>query len=122
MNLTEVTFDDARPFDGYGPGFFRVGGERVEGALVLHAGGLVRWKGLSDPAPLVALADSVDVVLLGTGTDIAHAPADLRAAVEEAGPGLEVMSSPAACRTYNVLVGEGRRVAAAVLPVDEVPR
>ena len=116
MDLNEVTYGAARAFDGYGPGFFRVGGEVVEGALVLHPGGLVPWDG-RDPAPLVALADEADFVLMGTGAEIAHAPPDLRAAVEGAGLGLDVMSSPAACRTYNVLIGEGRRLAAAVLPV-----
>ncbi|MEM7490629.1 MAG: Mth938-like domain-containing protein [Pseudomonadota bacterium] len=117
MNLTEVTFDDARPFDGYGPGFFRVGGEVVEGALILHPGGLAPWDAYGDAGALAALADRVDVVFVGTGAEIAHVPGDLRAAVEGAGLGLEVMNTPAACRTYNVLVGEGRRVAAAVLPV-----
>ncbi|MBM2576089.1 Mth938-like domain-containing protein [Jannaschia sp. Os4] len=116
MDLTELSFDDARPFDGYGPGFFRIGGEVVRGGVVLHAGGLSAWDG-ADPAPLVALRDAVDVVLLGTGAEIAHASGDLRAAVEGAGLGLEVMSTPAACRTYNVLVNEGRRVAAAVRAV-----
>ncbi|WP_298435672.1 Mth938-like domain-containing protein [uncultured Jannaschia sp.] len=117
MNLTEVTFDDAQPFDGYGPGFFRIGGEVVEGATLLHAGGRRAWDGFTDAAALTALAGDVDVILVGTGTEIAHVPGDLRAAVEDAGLGLEVMNTPAACRTYNVLVGEGRRVAAAVLPV-----
>jgi len=51
------------------------------------------------------------------GQDIAHAPTGLRAQIEAAGMGLEVMNSPAACRTYNVLVSEGRRVALAALPV-----
>ena len=117
MNLTEMTFDDARPFDGYGPGFFRVGGEVVRGALLLHPAGMGPWGGTGDAAALTALAGQIDVVFVGTGSEIAHVPGDLRAAVEGAGMGLEVMNTPAACRTYNVLVGEGRRVAAAVLPV-----
>lgn len=117
MHLTELTFDDARPFDGYGPGFFRVGGDVCEGALILHQAGLSGWAGFADAAPLLALAGAVDVILVGTGAEIANVPADLRAAIEEAGMGLEVMNTPAACRTYNVLVGEGRRVAAAVLPI-----
>lgn len=117
MNLTEVDFDGARPFDGYGPNFFRIGGEIVEGAVLVYPGGQAAWAGLSDPQPLVLLAGQIDVVLVGTGAEIAHVPPDLRAAVEGAGVGLEVMSTSAACRTYNVLVGEGRRVAAAVLPI-----
>lgn len=118
MHLTEVDFDDVRPFDGYGPNFFRIGGDIVEGAVLVYPGGQLPWSGLSDPRPLVRLAGQIDVVFVGTGSEIAHVPTDLRAAVEGAGLGLEVMNTPAACRTYNVLVGEGRRVAAAVLPVD----
>jgi uncharacterized protein len=117
MNLHEVIYDDVPPFEGYGPEGFRIGGQVHRGALIVHGTRVVGWGGTDDAAPLVRLAGTVDVVLLGTGPRIAHAPGDLRAAVEEAGMGLEVMDSPAACRTYNVLVGEGRRVAAAVLPV-----
>jgi uncharacterized protein len=51
------------------------------------------------------------------GSEIAHLPHALRSALESAGIGAEVMSSPQACRTYNVLLGEGRRVGLAVLPV-----
>ncbi len=118
MNLTEVEFDGARPFDGYGPGFFRIGGDVVQGALILHSGGVLPWGGYDDVAALAGLAAQVDVVFVGTGSEIAHVPRDLREAVEAAGLGLEVMATPAACRTFNVLVGEGRRVAAAVLPID----
>ncbi len=118
MQLTEMTFDDARPFDGYGPGFFRVGGDVVQGAVIVHPGGLRGWGGYADADALTAFAGQVDVIFVGTGTEIAHIPRELREAVEATGLGLEAMSTPAACRTYNVLVGEGRRVAAAVLPVD----
>lgn len=75
------------------------------------------WGGLADIDTLLALEGDVDVIFLGMGAEIAHAPADVRAAIEGAGMGLEVMNTPAACRTYNVLLSEGRRVALAVLPV-----
>lgn len=117
MNITDVDFDNVRPFDGYGPGFFRIGGDVVRGSLILHAAGLHPWGGYGDVAALLRLTPQVDVVLLGTGSDIAHIANDFRLAIEEAGLGIEVMATPAACRTYNVLIGEGRRVAAAVLPI-----
>ncbi|WP_445811201.1 Mth938-like domain-containing protein, partial [Yoonia sp.] len=59
----------------------------------------------------------VDVVFVGTGAEIAHLPADFRNTLEQAGIGVESMASPAACRTYNVLLSEGRRVAVALIPV-----
>lgn len=117
MQLTEITYTEAQPVEGYGPGFFRIGGQVLHGACLItpwEAGG---WGGLEDAAALLALAGRVDVIFLGMGADIAHPPAALRQQMETADIGLEVMSSPAACRTYNVLLSEGRRVALALLPV-----
>lgn len=56
-----------------------------------------------------------EVVLLGTGERLRFPPAAVTRALAETGIGLEVMDTGAACRTYNVLAGEGRRVAAALL-------
>lgn len=117
MRINEVVFDDARPFDGYGPGFFRVGGTVHQGHLIVWRNGLRSWEGYGDAAALLALSAEIDVVLVGTGEQIAFPPADFRSTLEEAGIGVEMMASPAACRTYNVLLAEGRRVAAAVLTV-----
>ena len=117
MRMNEVSFDDSRPVDGYGPGFFRIGGEVMQGAVLLSPGGVAEWAGFDDAAAVVAKAAEVDFLLIGTGAAIAHAPPAFRQAVEAAGIGLEVMASPAACRTYNVLLAEGRRVGAAMLPV-----
>ena len=122
MRVTEVNFDGAVPIDGYGPGFFRVGNQVVEGPVLVTVERAMSWGGLDDIAALEALAGQVDVIFLGMGTDIAHAPHGLRDRLEALGMGVEVMNSPAACRTYNVLLSEGRRVAAAVLPVGEVLR
>lgn len=117
MRMNEVHFDDIRPIDGYGPGFFRVGGERVEGAILLTPARLLSWGGLDDDAAIREMAGEIDVLLVGTGTEIAHVPAAFRRAVEGVGIGVEAMATGPACRTYNVLVGEGRRVGAALLPV-----
>jgi uncharacterized protein len=116
--LTEIAFGAARPIDGYGPGFFRVGGEVLRGGVLVTAGGARLWGGYEDTAPLLALEGAVDVLLLGTGPDIAHAPPALRAMIEAKGIGVEAMASPAAARTFNVLLSEGRRIAAALLPVE----
>lgn len=67
----------------------------------------------------MALAGQIDVLFIGTGADIAHLPAALRQNLEEAGLGVEAMATPAAARTYNVLLSEGRRIAAALSPVAE---
>ncbi|ETX28772.1 Mth938-like domain-containing protein [Roseivivax isoporae] len=117
MRLNEITYTDAQPVDGYGPGFFRIGGQAIDGPLFLSARGTRAWGGFEDPAPLMEMASEIDVLFVGTGAEIAHLPRALREELEAAGIGVEVMSSPSACRTYNVLLSEGRRVALAVLPV-----
>ncbi|MCA3436711.1 MAG: Mth938-like domain-containing protein [Rhodobacter sp.] len=117
MRLTEITYSEARPIDGYGPGFFRVGGRVMQGAVLVSPRSSQGWGGLDDAATPLALADRIDVLFVGTGAEIAHLPAGFRRTLEEAGIGVEVMNSPAACRTYNVLLSEGRLIAVALLPV-----
>jgi uncharacterized protein len=117
MRLNEVTYTDAEPVEGYGPGFFRVGGKVVEGGVLTGPTGTKPWGGYEDLETLMPLVGQIDVLFVGTGAEIAHIPASLRAPLEEAGLGLEVMNSPSAARTYNVLLSEGRRIALAMIPV-----
>ena len=117
MRLNEVTYTDALPIDGYGPGFFRIGGEVHDGPLAVLPDGITSWGGMEDATSLLTVAGAVDVLLIGTGPEVAHIPKGLRQPLEEAGLGVEVMASPQACRTFNVLLGEGRRVAIALMPV-----
>lgn len=117
MQLTEISFDTVTPIDGYGPGFFRVAGQVIQGGTLVTATRAVAWAGYDDTAPLFVLADQIDVLFVGTGAEMAHLPAVFRSTLEEAGLAVEHMSSPAAARTYNVLLAEGRRIAAALLPV-----
>lgn len=116
MQLNEVSFDDVVPIDGYGPGFFRVGGQVFDGAVLIQSTSVSGWGGFDDVAPLLALAGKVDVLFIGTGSDITPIPTALRQQLEQAGLGVESMASPPAARTYNVLLSEGRRIAAALLP------
>ncbi|WP_166416070.1 Mth938-like domain-containing protein [Cochlodiniinecator piscidefendens] len=118
MQFSEIIYSDARPVDGYGSGFFRVGGEVFEGPIIVTPTGVLPWGGVEDHGPLCGLVDEIDVLFIGTGDEIAYPPKALKEAVEATGLGLEPMSSPSACRTFNVLVSEGRRVAIALLPVS----
>lgn len=117
MRLNEIHYDDSKPVDSYGPGFFRIGGQMFEGPICAFATGVTAWGGYDDLDGILAQKDSIDVLFVGTGAQIAHVPADFRSTLEEAGIGVEPMASPAACRTYNVLLSEGRRIAVALIPV-----
>ncbi len=117
MRLNEITYTDAKPMESYGPGFFRIGGEVLHGPIMVGPDGVKSWGGYDDAEVLLALVGQIDVLFVGTGADVAHLPSDLRDTLEAAGLGVEVMASPAACRTYNVLLSEGRRIALALIPV-----
>lgn len=117
MKMNPTQFGGAAAVDGYGPGFFRIGGRVIQGAVLVTGDGGAAWGGLDDRAPLMALAGRVDVLFLGMGAEAAHAPADLVAALRDAGVAVESMASPTAARTYNVTLSEGRRVACALLPL-----
>lgn len=117
MKVTPSDFGGAVAVEGYGPGFFRIGRTVIHGPVVVTAAGGAAWGGLEDRAPLLALSGRVDVLFIGMGPEVAHAPADLVAALRAGGVAVESLSSPTAARTYNVTLSEGRRVACALLPV-----
>ncbi len=117
MRLTEVTYGSARAIEGYGPGFFRVADHVLRGPCLITPWDAGPWGGYDDTVAPLSLVGRIDVLFVGTGSTIAHVPAAFREALEGQGIGVEAMASPAACRTYNVLLGEGRRVAVALIPV-----
>ena len=117
MRLNEVTYTDAKPVEGYGEGFFRIGGEVIYGPVITGPDGTAAWGGFDDAEALLRLAERIDVLFIGTGRDVAYLPPDLKQRLDDANIGAEIMASPAACRTYNVLLSEGRRIALALIPV-----
>ncbi len=121
MRMNEIQFEGQPPIDGYGAGGFRIGGVRIEGSVAALPASVGPWApGALDPeafAPFLAAADDIDVLLVGMGADVAALPRPTRDALEAAGIGVEIMATGAACRTYNVLLAENRRVAAALVAV-----
>jgi uncharacterized protein len=105
----------------YGPGFIEINKVRHTSPVLLTPERVEPWPvaGFDDIAeaafePLRALAP--EVALLGTGTRQRFPHPRLTRALMDARIGLEVMTTAAACRTYNILMAEGRKVAAALLP------
>ncbi|MCC9622801.1 Mth938-like domain-containing protein [Thalassospira sp. MA62] len=108
----------------YGDGLFRFGEEAVTGSIILSPTAVFSW-GVSNVDDIEAgsfdqvatqLRD-IDILLLGMGTKMQPVPMEWRAALKKQGIVLEPMDTGAACRTYNVLVSEERRVAAALIAV-----
>ncbi len=107
-------------FNAYGDDYVAVNGERHETSLIVLPERIVPWQVAGfdalqegDFALLAGLAP--EIVLLGTGPRLRFPDPRLARALADARIGLEVMDTRAACRTYNVLVAEHRRVAAALL-------
>lgn len=113
------------PIDAFGDGGFRIAGERHEGHVLIFGAQVSAWSAQADAKTLAAAdfgrflegADAPDMLVLGTGARLAHPPAEVRQAFREAGVGLEVVDTATACRTYNLLAGEGRRIGAALIAI-----
>ena len=118
MRLNEVILTDALPIEGYGAGYFRIGGKAHDAPLAVLPTGVTSWAGFEETKPFLNIAGQIDLLIVGTGGEISQIPNTLRAALENAGIGVEIMASAQACRTFNVLLGEGRRVGLAALPVS----
>ena len=110
------------PISSYGRGLFRTVGVEHRGSLLILPEATLPWdvisaEGLSldSFAPILRLGPSVGFVLLGTGARQIFPTPEIRAAFTSAGIGLEAMDTGAACRTYNVLLGEERVFAAALI-------
>lgn len=108
----------------YGNEGFRLDGNFHRGSLLLLPARARDWAPatLADVtvdslAPLLAGDAGIELLLLGTGADVAAVPKPVRAALAGAKIGVEGMATGAACRTFNVLVNEGRLVGAALLAV-----
>lgn len=106
-------------FTGYGKGYVAVNHTRFETPVLVLPESILPWEvsafaALSPEHFAGLLAHAPEIVLLGTGATL-HFPApSLTRALATAAVGLEVMDTHAACRTFNILTSEGRRVLAAI--------
>ena len=121
MEVTPVPAAGRLYIGGYGAGGFRIERQRYEGAILVHAGAVLPWSGKLEPdafRPLAEIEPAIELLIIGTGPRFELVPPGLRLAIKELGLAVDAMATPAACRTYNVVTGDGRRAAAALLPVD----
>ena len=124
MQLQHVAFSGQHLIEAYGEGGFRLSDGRHEGSVLLLPEGVETFSPRSmkevDRASLAAVAqqsDDIDIFILGSGQKQIFASAELQKYFIQHNIALEVMDSGAACRTYNILVSEGRKVAAAIIAV-----
>lgn len=116
---------DPAPVRSYRPGgFVFAHGFHYEGPVLILPDGVYAWPVQGeDPVggdgldALLDMISGLDFLVLGTGRTQVFPEPELRARFFEAGLGLEVMATDAACRTYNVLLEEERQFAAALIPL-----
>ena len=113
-----------RQIDAYGKGGFFFGGMSHRGSILALPSGVRAWPvrsvseiGEAALAPIIAEAEAIEILLLGTGDQPAFIEESVRAPLAAAGIRLDAMQTGAAARTYNVLIAEERRVAAALIAV-----
>jgi uncharacterized protein len=118
LHLTQA--EGQQLFTGYGPGYVSVNNVRYEQDLVVSPQSVSVWAvgtfediTAADFSFIAALG--VEIVIFGTGPTQRFPRAELMRALAASGAGVEIMESKAACRTYNILASEGRKVAAAIL-------
>ena len=122
MELNPAVPAGSRIIDAYFAGGFQVGGQRFSGSMLILPDGVMPWGvagveaiTLESLLPVRDVAPPVDVLLIGCGRRMALLSADLRRSLRGWGLTADMMDTTAACRTYNVLVSENRRAAAALI-------
>lgn len=125
MDVTPLIPEGRQIIQSYGPAGFKINGRVHNGGVIVYPEKTLEWLSSSFSALdesafdiLVPESNNIDVVLLGTGARQEFFSPKLKQALKEKGLSVEAMDSGAACRTYNVLMSEGRRVVAALLPVS----
>jgi uncharacterized protein len=126
MRFNQDSTSAAHVIRAYRQGEIKIDAEAHQQSVLISASSLERVPEIGSASDLDAdetaravtarlLALRPEIVLIGTGARQVFPPARIRAPFLEAGIGIEVMDSGAACRTFNVLVAEGRRVAALIV-------
>jgi uncharacterized protein len=121
MKFSEFDTDAGPLIEAHEPGQVRIQGHHYRGTLALTAGrvlpdwGPAQFEQLEQVHFEAIAALSPQVVVLGTGARQRFPDPALYAGLLERGIGIEIMDTGAACRTYNILAGEGRRVVAALI-------
>ncbi len=126
MEIAPLVAHDRQVVQAYGQGGFRVSDRDWPGAIIVFPTRTVVWTPgsfadltLSAFEPVRDASDPpIELLLIGCGARMALIKSQLRAELRAWGLAIEPMDTGAACRTYNLLVAEERRVAAALLPLD----
>jgi uncharacterized protein len=125
MDVTPLIHKDRQVIQSYAPGQFKVSDTVFSGPVIVMPDRTVSWDVLPEFSSLDLesfklledISNDIDLVLVGCGSSMQLIPNEIKYTLADFSLTLESMDTGAACRTYNVLMAEGRRVAAAMLPL-----
>lgn len=124
MQFKEVTSQEETAIASYGDGSFRIGEQRTKGSILITPKGYYPWDAvdiseisLENLKRITDQAEDIDILLIGAGDNMTFLNRQLRKSLEEATIAVDIMATGAAARTYNILLAEGRKVAAALIAV-----
>lgn len=125
MDITPLINKEHQLIQAYGPGRFTISGTVFEHAVFVRPEATEAWPapqtvaaiGAADFAASLTQGRMPDVILFGTGGTSARLDPAVRRSLRDQGIGVDAMDTGAACRTYNVLMAEGRDVCAFLLPI-----
>ena len=129
MDVTPLIKSGTNIIQSYQGGRFQISGRFFDSAIIVTPEEVIEWKTANGVAvenletltiegfaAAQNLRDQYDVFLLGTGAQMQFLPRNINAALTQPNISFDCMATGAACRTYNVLMAEGRRVAAFLFP------
>lgn len=120
MDITPLLKPEQKIIQSYGAGFFRVNGVIFKCPILICGDDVSEWKCGDDICNLspdiLSLKNSIEILLIGTGKNSPIIPPSKRQHLIGLGFPVDTMDTASACRTYNVLAAEGRRVAGALVP------
>ncbi len=124
MDITPLIPAGRKLIQAYGGGGFRIAGTRIEGSVLVFPERVAAWPveslaqlTLESLAEVTKETPSVELLLIGCGAHLPAIPFDLRRSLAGAGVAVEFMDTGAACRTFNVVLSEDRRAAAALIAI-----
>lgn len=125
MEFRDITSQQDTAIASYGDGGFRIGEQRSQGSLLITPQGYYPWEvagpssiTLDSLQKITEQQDDIGILLIGTGDNMVFLDKALRSALEGMNIAVDMMGTGAAARTYNVLLLEGRKVAAALIAVE----
>ena len=125
LDITPLVSEDRQFVQSYGTGRFKVSRIEYQGSIIVLPGRTLSWDiamhdeiNIKNLAAVLEEEPRIEILLIGCGQMMQLLPRELTDACRRKGLAFDAMDTGAACRTYNILAAEGRRVAAGLVALD----